>query len=355
MNTFQLLSKILPSLFPLLIFIIVDELYGTSAGLIVAILFGIAQLLITYAKDKVLDRFIFYDTLLIVILGSISLLLENDIFFKLKPAFVGAIFCVLLGISAFSKMNIMETLSRRYLNDMIFNKEQTQKFNKSIKTLLYIFSVHTLLVIYSALCMSKEAWAFISTILFYLLFGAYVGYEFVRIKISNRGYKKEEWLPLVDDKGKVIGKAPRSIVHSNKEYLHPVVHLHVMNSRKQLYLQKRSATKLVQPGKWDTSVGGHISLNETIETALNREAKEEIGLVNVRSTFACRYLWKMETESELVFLFYTTYDGEILINTNEIEEGRFWNISEINKRLGDGSLTPNFEIEFSLLKKMSIL
>lgn len=38
--------------------------------------------------------------------------------------------------------------------------------------------------------------------------------------------------------------------------LHPVVHLHLFNSRGELYLQKRPEWKDIQPGRWDTAVGG---------------------------------------------------------------------------------------------------
>jgi isopentenyldiphosphate isomerase/intracellular septation protein A len=355
MNRFQLLKKILPGFLPLIVFIVVDELYGISAGLIVAVCFGIAQMLFIFIRDKVFDKFTLFDTGLIVILGCVSYILENEIFFKLKPALIGTILCIILGISAFSKMNIMALLSKRYMGDLTLDTGQIAQFNKSTKILFYIFSFHTILVIYSAFFMSKEAWAFISTILFYLLFGAYFLFELIKIKLNNRKYKKEEWLPLVNEIGNITGQAPRSVVHKNKDLLHPVVHLHVLNSRKQLYLQKRPLTKLVQPGKWDTAVGGHVAVNETIENALKREAEEELGINSYDAKLACRYIWKTDIESELVFLFYTFFENGIKVNADEVDEGRFWNISEINSHLNDGSLTPNFEFEFNLLKKISLI
>ena len=56
----------------------------------------------------------------------------------------------------------------------------------------------------------------------------------------------EEILPLVDDRGNVIGKALRSQCHSDRTLLHPVVHLHVFNPKGELYLQKRALTKRIQ-------------------------------------------------------------------------------------------------------------
>ena len=70
---------------------------------------------------------------------------------------------------------------------------------------------------------------------------------------------KEEWFPLVDEKGETIGKATRKECHSGSKMLHPVVHLHIFNKAGDLYLQKRSINKDIQPGKWDTAVGGHIA------------------------------------------------------------------------------------------------
>ena len=70
--------------------------------------------------------------------------------------------------------------------------------------------------------------------------------------------KNEEVFPLVNEDGTIIGKATRSFCHSGSKALHPVVHLHILNDRGEIYLQKRSMKKDIQPGKWDTAVGGHI-------------------------------------------------------------------------------------------------
>jgi isopentenyldiphosphate isomerase/intracellular septation protein A len=355
MTKYQILKKLLPSLFPLIVFVLVDEFYGTKAGLIVAVAFGVGEMLFTFVKDRAFDKFTFFDTLLIVVLGGISYSLENDIFFKLKPALIGAIFCILLGVSSYSKFNIFSMMSQRYLDGIDFNDEQVKQVNRSIRALFVIFTCHTLLVLYSAFYMSKEAWAFISTVVLYVLFGAYFVYEVARNKIKANKYAKEEWLPLVDQQGRVVGKAPRSIAHANPEMLHPVVHLHVTNNRKQVYLQKRPMSKLVEPGKWDMSVGGHVAVGESIETALRREAREELGLDGFSAVPVCQYIVKTEHESEFVFLFHTRYEGEIHLNPAEVEDGRFWNMSELNKQIGKSVFTPSFEIEFNILRKNAIL
>ena len=50
---------------------------------------------------------------------------------------------------------------------------------------------------------------------------------------------KEEMFPIVDEQGNITGAATRGECHNGSKLLHPVVHLHVFNSKGELYLQKR--------------------------------------------------------------------------------------------------------------------
>ncbi|MBI5217398.1 MAG: NUDIX domain-containing protein [Bacteroidia bacterium] len=198
--------------------------------------------------------------------------------------------------------------------------------------------------------MSKEAWVFISTGLFYIIFGAYFLFEILYQKIKIRkNVANEEWLPVVDEDGKVLGKATRTACHQNKELLHPVVHLHIINNNKKIFLQKRPMSKLIQPGKWDTAVGGHISVNETLEIALKREAFEETGIKNFSANLISKYKWVSDVESELIFMFATRNAKDITTNPVEVDEGKFWSLKEINDNLGKNIFTPNFEHEFRIL------
>jgi len=162
--------------------------------------------------------------------------------------------------------------------------------------------------------------------------------------------EKTEMFPIVDEAGNTIGEAPRSVCHNGKSMLlHPVVHLHVFNSKGDLYLQKRSMTKDIQPGKWDTSVGGHVNPGESVENALKREALEELSLACFIPEYLTRYVWKSSRERELVTSFKTITDSVPMTNKDEIEEGRFWSIYDINKNIGKGVFTPNFENEFKIV------
>lgn len=161
--------------------------------------------------------------------------------------------------------------------------------------------------------------------------------------------KKEEFFPLVNEEGKVVGKATRSQCHNGSKVLHPVIHLHIFNSAGELFLQKRAQTKDIQPGKWDTAVGGHIDWGETVEEALYREAREELGIEAFNSIPIGKYLFESEIERELVYSFKTNYDGPFQIDPIELEDARFWSLEEIIDQIGKGIFTPNFENEYKRL------
>lgn len=156
----------------------------------------------------------------------------------------------------------------------------------------------------------------------------------------------EEYFPLIDENGTVIGKATRRECHNGSKLLHPVVHLHIFNSRGDLFLQKRSMSKDIQPGKWDTAVGGHVDYGEDIETALRREACEELGVTGFMPRELACYIFESVAEREMVNTFSTVYDGEFSIDPVELDEGRFWDIDEICRNIGKSVFTPNFEQEF---------
>lgn len=159
----------------------------------------------------------------------------------------------------------------------------------------------------------------------------------------------DEVFPLVDEQGNVTGRALRSEVHGNPRLMHPVVHCIVVNARGDLLLQLRSRNKDVQPGRWDTSVGGHIAYGEALEAALAREMSEELGLdaARLEPRLLYRYVMRSEIETELVHTFVCQSEGPFVAQASEIDEVRFWTRTEIEKALGTGVFTPNFEDEFA--------
>ncbi len=358
LNKNELLKNFAVGFLPIFIFIAADELYGTKAGLIAAIVSGLAYMIYYYIRFKKVETMILLDTGLILAMGSISLIFENDLFFKLKPALIELILAVILGIHAFSSRPILLDMQKRYMGEIEMPAAQMQMLKQLSRLLFAVIILHTFAIVYTAWFSSKEVWAFVSGGLFYILFGIILAGQWIYMKFIRRNpaprQPAEEWLDLLDEQGKIIGKAPRSQVHGNPDLLHPVVHLHIFDSKGRLFLQKRSDNKDLYPGFWDTAVGGHISSGENPEYALIRETQEELGIVPESARIIFKYIMRNEYESELVHSFKMRHDGPFILNPEEISEGRYWTQFEIKKFLGKNVFTPNFEQEFKMLQKDGI-
>ncbi len=153
---------------------------------------------------------------------------------------------------------------------------------------------------------------------------------------------EEEIFDVVDFHDQVVGEAIRSDVHGNPALIHRVAHVLVFNGKGELYLQKRSLTKDVQPGKWDTSVGGHLDKGESYSVAAKREMEEELGIDSGKIQYLYKYLHSNQYESEYVSTFQCLWDGPIVIDKDEIAEGKFWSLEEIRQQEDSGCFTPNF-------------
>lgn len=162
----------------------------------------------------------------------------------------------------------------------------------------------------------------------------------------------DELFPVVDENGDVIGSATRGECHSGSMKLHPVVHLHVIDRDGRILLQRRSPDKDIQPGRWDTAVGGHVDYGESVRDALMRESREELGIDASAAVAVTHYVFQSQREREYVNTFFLRVDDDdfkAYPDPVEISEIRFWTVDEIRGSLGLGELTPNFEMEFSRL------
>jgi len=155
----------------------------------------------------------------------------------------------------------------------------------------------------------------------------------------------DEILEIVDKDGKVIGRASRAELHRNPGLLHRVVHVLVFDPSGRLLLQRRSMTKDTAPGKWDTSVGGHVAAGEETMAAAGREMREELGISGIPMDFVHTYIYSNMKESELVTTYSCVYEGEIRFDKEEIDEVAYWEMEKIAAATGSGVFSGQFEAE----------
>ncbi len=337
----------IPGLLPLAVLIIAEMIWGITVGLIVAAILGVVELCWNAIRYKRFEKSLLPELGLLVLFCILAVFLEEAVLDKLMTVFILALVLIMTGVSAFSKHNLLMASAGRYFKNIKMGPWELHQMQQTMKGVFWILLAYVglFLVVFF---LFREYIGIMDGSGLVLLFVVFFIAEYVRKKQLQKKLKGEEWLPLIDETGKVLGHAPRSVVHNAKSrWLHPVVHLQVVG-RDGLWLQKRPLNKLVQPGKWDTAVGGHLSAGEPVELSLKREASEEIGLEVNAPTVLGRYLWESDLEREMVFAFAQKHNGPLTPHPEELDGGRYWSFHEIEDNLGKGQFTPNFEYEYRL-------
>ena len=168
---------------------------------------------------------------------------------------------------------------------------------------------------------------------------------------------KEELFDIYDEAGNRIGTAPRRECHGNPKLLHRTAHVVVFHPETgAMLLQKRAVTKDIQPGKWDTAVGGHLALGENYETGARRELAEELGVtapVELEHLFDGRIRNEIESEDTRVFAIRMA-DG-FTFQRSEIDAIRFWTAAELFDAENRENFTPNLCAELDELRRRGLI
>ncbi len=142
-----------------------------------------------------------------------------------------------------------------------------------------------------------------------------------------------EWLDVVDEKDRVIDRAPRDQVHA-KGFRHRAVHILLRNRQGHVFLQRRSFLKDTFPGCWDSSASGHVESGEDYDTAMRRELQEEIGWSPGPDETLPEPILRLPaqplTGAEFVWVYAGTTEGPFELNPSEIIEGRWLPPAEIS-------------------------
>lgn len=88
----------------------------------------------------------------------------------------------------------------------------------------------------------------------------------------------DEYLDLVDENDRVIGRRLRSEVYAEGLSNFRVVNAFVKNAKGELWVPRRTVHKRIYPLCLDMAVGGHVASGETYEEAFARETAEELQI-----------------------------------------------------------------------------
>ncbi len=162
----------------------------------------------------------------------------------------------------------------------------------------------------------------------------------------------DEYFDVVNERDEPVGRALRREVHARGLW-HRAVHILVFDSAGRVFLQKRSMTKDMSPGLWDSSCAGHVDAGEDYDAAAVRELHEELGIrVTAPPERLLRIDARAETGWEFCWIYRLRHDGPFVLHPEEIETGEWLQPAEVTRRLKarPQDYCPPFQLIWGMLK-----
>ncbi|HUP57680.1 MAG TPA: VC0807 family protein [Bdellovibrionota bacterium] len=161
----QLRPLLIGGLLPVIIFTVIEMLYGTLWGLVAGMVFGVGEITYEWVKFRKVETFTWVGNGMILVLGGVSLLTNEGVWFKLQPAIIEVATAGLLLGSVFFGNGLMAGLMRKQMAAMTGQAEVT--LPPWLESLLQgitvrfglFFLLHAALAAWAAFRWSTEAWA----------------------------------------------------------------------------------------------------------------------------------------------------------------------------------------------------
>jgi len=151
---------------------------------------------------------------------------------------------------------------------------------------------------------------------------------------------EDELVTIVDERNRVVGAVPRRQMRAGK-LPHRATYVLVFNSRGDLYVQKRTQSKDVFAGYYDVAAGGVILAGESYEEGAVRELEEELGIRGVPLIRLFDFSYKDEVVKVWGAAFSCVYDGEVVLQQEEVESGAFLAVDEVFRLAARERFTPD--------------
>jgi isopentenyldiphosphate isomerase len=133
---------------------------------------------------------------------------------------------------------------------------------------------------------------------------------------------RDEIVLIVDKDNNETGSAPRHEMRAGG-LPHRACYILVFNSRGELFVQKRTMCKDIYPGYYDVAAGGVVLAGETYDESARRELQEELGISNASLTSFFTFFYQEGKNRVWGRVYSCTHDGELTLQTEEIESGFF--------------------------------
>ena len=161
-----------------------------------------------------------------------------------------------------------------------------------------------------------------------------------------------ESLILVDDEDREVGFASKQSCHEGEGILHRAFSAFLFNDAGELLLQQRSELKPLWPLYWSNSCCSHPREGESVNEAVQRRIREELGLSSelkflYKFSYHARY-GNLGSEREMCWVLAGHYTGDLVVHPEEIAAVRHISPADLTTEIATepDRFTPWFKMEW---------
>ncbi len=280
-------------------------------------------------------------------------------YIKYGALFFEAIFVFALWILSFFRKKVSNWFILKGQMKNLSLSIRLNEFFLTTKLYCYIFTIHLIIVYIYKYFMVEYQTPGLDRFLFWQLNLSIVIiitiYEYIRIYMLNNEMKTENWLPVVNESGNVIGKVAYSVsVSSEKRFIHPVVRIALIHNN-LLYLSRRDPEERIEPDKLDFPFESFVHYGNTLDETVNKILHEKVGFNDLPVKFIFKHIYKHPLTHRLIHLYTVQIPNIQQAGTINFTDGKWWTEKQIEENLDKGVFSDFFIMEYEILKNTILL
>lgn len=339
---------------PTLVFIVVDDFWGLNNAWKIS--FPVAFALVFYVYFQYRRMFIWHGVLAV---GYLIVGLLSTIASEILPVFGYVdelVFFILLTIMIFQKKSLGKIAYKTLPHELPLSNNENELFRVA-KILMMITLFYLLVALVLEALNAPDQERLLNIVKYCYAFGiGFIGiFETIRVFIVRNRLMNEDWLPVVDEEGKVTGSVQyQPGTESESRLMHPVVRLYFIENGK-IFLQQRKANDRSEPLHWDASISRQVRMSESIIMALKKFTRKLYQIEPLKYLFLTNYIYHGKFSNQYIYLFVLCKSDGIQPQEGEVYLTKWWTQKQIEAELGAGVFTERFEKEYEYLKRSGLL
>lgn len=342
---------------PLIVFMVVNDFWDLKTAWVATLpVIFVLFLYIFFFYRKIVQWFVFSVFVVFVVGSVISFFPVEKLPSRIGDVALESAVLIFFILSLIFRSYIEAMLNRRKskLPPMVNNLNEMFRMLWMLGAVIFIY-IHAYLVTASLQVSNLDYTLKFIHDAYLVLFLFVVFYELIRVTLIRVKLFREEWWPILNEKGKMIGSIHNKTSLSDPtKYIHPIIRVMLIENNR-IFLQKRSQQDLVYPGYWDTALSNHVKVNETVEQCISRTANERYGIKELKPIFLSNYMHETDVEYHYAFLFVACKLPDLEHNKEYIDHAKWWTVQQIEDNLTTDIFTDNFLSEFELVKRSGLL